>query len=93
MSNTVFSDLDFRRGIISSCRISESDFSACELGKADFSGSIFDRVMFHHCNLEKADFREAEGYSINPESNKIRSARFSLPEAQSFLGFLGIRLD
>jgi hypothetical protein len=49
--------------------------------------------MFHQCNLEKADFRKAEGYSIDFRINRIASARFNLPEAGSFLGFLGIRID
>jgi fluoroquinolone resistance protein len=35
--------------------------------------SVFDRT-----NLEKADFRSAGNYSIDPTTNKIKKARFSL---------------
>ena len=75
------------------CRLLDCDFGDCDLREADFSGSIFKNVVFHNCNLEKADFRTAQGYAIDPLANKIRGARFALPEAQSFLAFLGIRID
>jgi len=36
-------------------------------------------AMFESTNLEKADFRSSFHYSINPEINKIKKAKFSLP--------------
>ena len=36
-------------------------------------------------NLEKASFVGARGYSIDPRSNKIRKAAFSVPDVLSLL--------
>ena len=50
-------------------------FKNCDLTRAKFEFSI----------LEKADFRTANHYSIDPERNKIKKAKFS---AQGLIGLL-----
>jgi fluoroquinolone resistance protein len=50
----------------------ESDLSGAVFDDADLSGAVFDQTM-----LESADFRHARGYSIDPERNKVRKAKFS----------------
>lgn len=44
-------------------------------------------------NLTKADLRQAKNYSIRPDSNKIKKAKFSLPEAMLLLYGLDIELE
>lgn len=61
------------------CSLTEADFSEADLSNAifeycDLSGAVFDNTI-----LEKADFCTANNYSIDPEKNKIKKARFSLP--------------
>ncbi|HNY18090.1 MAG TPA: pentapeptide repeat-containing protein [Treponemataceae bacterium] len=73
--------------------IRNSDFIEADLRDACFDGSSLEGTTFQKCNLERADFREAFDYSIDPANNRLVHARFKLPEAQSFLGFLGIELD
>ena len=46
----------------------------------DLSGTIF-----HGCDLSKADFSKAIRYDIDPQANKIKKAKFSLPEAAALL--------
>jgi fluoroquinolone resistance protein len=75
------------------CHVRNSDFTETDFREADFSGTTFEKTTFHNCNLEKSDFRTSSGYEIDPAANKIKNAKFSLPEAQSFLGFLGIKLE
>lgn len=36
------------------------------------------RSVFVQSNLKKADFRTAHGFSIDPESNTIQGAKFSM---------------
>lgn len=61
------------------CSLQEVDFTATDLSQAifkqcDLSGSTFeDTILF------KADFRSSVGYSIDPDKNDIRKAKFSLP--------------
>lgn len=76
-----------------SCKIRETTFSYCDLSESRFEGSEFQNTSFHDCQLQKSDFTDALGYTINPFSNKLKGARFSLPEAQSFLYFLDIEVE
>lgn len=92
LDSLVFSRQGLRKTLFRDCRIVRTDFSDCDLRDADFNGTRFEEVVFSGCNLEKADFREAAGYEIDPMENRIRRARFRLPEAYSFLGFLGIEI-
>jgi uncharacterized protein YjbI with pentapeptide repeats len=93
ISNSVFGGLSFRKGAILECRLVDCDLSDCDFREAEFSATTFEHVAISNCNFEKADFRSARGYAIDPLTNRVRKARFSLPEALSFLSFLGIQID
>ena len=41
-------------------------------------------------DLRQADFRQAVGYSFSLEGNRVRGAKFSLPEAVGLLSALGL---
>jgi uncharacterized protein YjbI with pentapeptide repeats len=55
----------------------DTDFTECDL-----SGSLFDNcdlsgAQFNRTNLEKSDFVSSYNYCIDPEKNRLKSARFS----------------
>lgn len=75
------------------CKIRETTFINCDLSESRFDNSEFQRTDFQNCQLQKSDFTDALGYTINPFTNKLKGARFSLPEAQSFLYFLDIEVE
>lgn len=77
-----FIDIDF-----SLCKLAGLAFYRCSQGVFDlrFSGSTFMDTLFHGCDLQKASFLGSHGYSIDPRNNKVRKARFSLPEVLSLL--------
>ena len=78
-------------------------FSHCSLQEVDFTESLLTEAVFEDCNLrdakfentvlEKADLRTAINFSINPEMNKIRKARFSYPAVLTLLDKYGIMID
>jgi fluoroquinolone resistance protein len=92
IDNTVYYLNNFKKGKFINCHIRNTDFTECDMRETDFSNSQFERTSFRKCNLEKADFRTASDYGIDPFDNRIKKAKFSLPEAQSFLEFLGIEI-
>lgn len=75
------------------CKVKETSFYYCDLSESRFDNTEFQNTTFQDCNLMKSDFTDALGYSINPFNNKLKNARFSLPEAQSFLYFLDIEVE
>jgi len=72
------------------CALKECDFSAAELQESSFSGCDLELSRFDQSQLEKCDFTEARNYDIDPESNKIKGARFSSQEIHGLLRKYGI---
>ena len=68
--NTQFHEVDF----------TDADFTAAIFDNCDFTNARFENTI-----LEKADFRTASNYAINPEINRIKKAKFTLP---SVIGLL-----
>lgn len=57
--------------------MSESYFSEADLEESIFKECSLSMAVFNRTNLEKCDFRTAFGYSIDPETNRLKNARFS----------------
>ncbi len=69
----------------SRCTFRFCDFSAANLGESEFSDCVF-----HNVNLKKADFTGAYVYEINPQTNDVRRATFSMPHVVGLLSGLDI---
>lgn len=80
-----FSDLNLKNASFSSSRLLESHFTNTVLNGADFKDADLSGTLFHNCDLCKADFSTAVRYNIDPQTNKIKKAKFSLPEAIGLL--------
>lgn len=88
-----FSGLDLRKSIMKGCKAHEIDLAETNLNDAILCGTDFAAARFANTNLTKADLRQAINYAIRPDSNKIKKARFSLPEATSLLYGLDIDIE
>ena len=75
MKNATFNGSKLKECYFTNTCLTDADF--CEV---DLSGTIF-----HNCDLSKADFSSAINYAIDPQTNKIKKAKFSLPEAAGLL--------
>jgi uncharacterized protein YjbI with pentapeptide repeats len=72
------------------CSLLEVDFSEADLTSAffdecDLLGAVFDNTI-----LEKADLSKAYNYSIQPERNRIKKAKFSQSGLSGLLQHWGI---
>jgi len=72
-----FYKLNLRKTIFRNCSLQEVDFAEADLTSAvfdhcDLSGALFERTI-----LEKADFSTAFNYTLDPETNRIKKAKFS----------------
>jgi uncharacterized protein YjbI with pentapeptide repeats len=72
-----FYKLKLKKTNFVNCNLQDSDFT-----ETDLTGSLFDNcnlqgAIFSYSVLEKADFRSSFNYSIDPEKNRIRKARFA----------------
>lgn len=87
-----FSDLNMKNATISG-KVKECHFTQTILTQAVFDDVDLAGTLFHKCDLSKADFTTAYNYSIDPLSNKIKKAKFSLPEAVNLLRMFDIIIE
>lgn len=67
------------------CSLQEVDFSECDLTSAIFDSCDLAGAIFDHTILEKVDFRTAFHYSLDPEKNKLKKAKFSAAGIEGLL--------
>ena len=72
-----FHRLKLKKTIFKNCSLHEASFI-----EADLTGSVFEncdllQAAFEQTLLEKVDFRTSYNYVINPETNRIKKAKFS----------------
>ncbi|MBN1431775.1 MAG: pentapeptide repeat-containing protein [Methanomicrobiaceae archaeon] len=84
MDFCIFFRNNLRKTIFSGCKIHEGGFSECDLREAVFKDCDLLRTIFIQNDLAGADFRTTLNYTIDPESNRIKDAKFSYP------GILGL---
>ncbi|MDX5419157.1 MAG: pentapeptide repeat-containing protein [Hymenobacteraceae bacterium] len=80
-----FYQLSLKKSKFIDCSLQEVDFTETDLTSArlhncDLTGATFDRTV-----LEKADLRQSYNLSLDPESNRIRKAKFSMPAVLGLL--------
>lgn len=76
-------------------KLSQSSFLHCQLQEVDFTEADMRQTVVSYCDLAdaifentqlgRADFRHSRNYSIDPDLNSIKGARFSLPEVVGLL--------
>jgi uncharacterized protein YjbI with pentapeptide repeats len=75
------------------CNIFQSDFFRTKLAKSDFSGSDLNASIFEDTDLTATNFSDAKNYSINPLTNKVKNAQFTMPEAIHLLDSLRVKIN
>jgi fluoroquinolone resistance protein len=73
--------------------LQEADFAECDLSSSVFDNCDLSKATFDFTNLEKADLRSSFNYSIDPEKNRIKKAKFSLTGLAGLLDKYDIEID
>lgn len=74
---SVFFRLKLQKTKFIGCSLKEVDFTESDLTAAEFTGSDLTGATFYNTILEKTDFRTAKNFSIDPEQNRMKKAKFS----------------
>jgi uncharacterized protein YjbI with pentapeptide repeats len=78
LTNSSFYKLKLKKRNFINSKINEVDFSEADLAESIFAHSDLSGAVFSFTNLERADFRDALNYSIDPEKNKVKKSKHSL---------------
>ncbi len=93
LNYSVFQKMTLRKTQFIQCVIHEAFFDEADLTQASFDGSDLEGTRFEHCNLTSSDFRNALGFVIFPQLNKLKGARFSYPGVLGLLSDAGIVVE
>ncbi|MBA3816424.1 MAG: pentapeptide repeat-containing protein [Parachlamydiaceae bacterium] len=83
-----FSDLNMKKISFVGNKLKECHFTNTNLISADFGEVDLYGTAFHNCDL----FTSSVRYDFDPQTNKIRKAKFSLYEAVGLLRGFGITI-
>ncbi|MGA9212545.1 pentapeptide repeat-containing protein [Kaistella sp.] len=78
LNHSTFFQMNIKKIIFRNCQLREIDFSESNLSSVVFDNCDLSQAIFAHSILDKADFRTAYNYSIDPENNRIKKAKFSI---------------
>jgi fluoroquinolone resistance protein len=93
LNNSTFYKTKIKSTNFKNSQLAEVDFTECDLTAAIFDNCDLTGATFENTILEKADFRTSCNYSINPEINKIKKAKFSLSGIAGLLNKYDIEID
>jgi len=78
LDNSSFYQAKLIKTVFKNAQLREMDFT-----ESDLTGSVFDNcdlsgTLFENTDIEKADFRTSYNFSIDPNINRVKKAKFSL---------------
>ncbi len=88
-----FYKMKLKKMVFKNCNLTEIDFTEADLSESLFDHCDLAKTLFENTILEKADLRTAYNYSIDPELNKIKKAKFSIPGIIGLLNKCDINIE
>jgi uncharacterized protein YjbI with pentapeptide repeats len=80
-----FYQVKLKKTNFKNCILHEVDFVEADLSNSIFDQCDLNKAVFENTNLEKADLLTAYNYSFDPELNRIKKAKFSVPAVTGLL--------
>lgn len=93
LSHSSFYQTKIKKTVFQSSKLIGVDFTGCDLTGSSFKDCELTNAKFETTIADRCDFREAHGYSIDPEQNRIRKARFSITGLAGLLDKYDIEID
>jgi uncharacterized protein YjbI with pentapeptide repeats len=93
LSHSSFYKTKLKKTRFKDLKLHEADFTECDLSNSVFENCDLMRATFDKTILEKTDFRSSFNYSIDPERNRLKKAKFSLSGIAGLLDKYDIDID
>ncbi len=88
-----FFKLKLKNILFANTKLNEVEFAQSDLTNAIFMNCDLDRANFQGTILENADLKSAFNFSINPETNRIKKAKFSTNNIAGLLDQYNITIE
>jgi len=93
LNHSSFYKTKLKKTLFKNSQLHEVDFTDCDLTASLFDACDLMRATFENTILEKVDLRTSFNYSIDPEANRMKKAKFSLPSVLGLLDKYDIEID
>lgn len=93
LNHASFYQVVLKNATIINSKLHHVDFTETDLTETCFDDCDLQHAVFENTNLEKADFRNAINYSIHPDNNKLKGAKFALEGVVGLLHKYGVKID
>jgi fluoroquinolone resistance protein len=93
LNHSSFYGVKLKQIFFNQCTMQEVDLTDAELQGANFAGCDLLKAAFVNTNLENADLTSAFNFSIDPEKNRLKKAKFSTAGLAGLLGKYDIRIQ
>lgn len=93
LDHSSFHRMKLNRTSFTDCLMEGVDFSLADLKGSKILDCNLLHAIFQDTILEKVDLRKSVNYIINPEQNRIKNAKFSLPDVIGLLDKYKILID
>lgn len=93
LSHSSFYQSKIKKTTCENCILQTVDFTESDLSSSNFDNCDFTNAIFQNTIIEKADFRTSINYSIHPEINQIKKAKFSLSGISGLLEHYDIVIE
>ncbi|MFT4968341.1 MAG: fluoroquinolone resistance protein [Chitinophagales bacterium] len=78
LQDSSFYQVNLARHEFHDCNLTEVDFTEAILIDSTFNNCNLGGAIFDNTHLERADFRTAVNFQIDPANNKMKGAKFSI---------------
>lgn len=85
LDHSSFQGLKIMKTVFANCSLKEVDFENTDCKQVVFENCNLERSIFFNSNLEQVDFSSANNVVLDPETNNIKGAKFSLDSLPGLL--------
>jgi uncharacterized protein YjbI with pentapeptide repeats len=93
LNHSSFYQTKIKKTAFKNSELKEVDFTDCDISVSVFNNCDLLNAKFENAILEKADLRTAYNYSIDPNANRIKKAKFSLNGIPGLLNGYDIEIE
>jgi uncharacterized protein YjbI with pentapeptide repeats len=93
LDNAIFYKKKNKGAKFTDCSMVETDFTEADLTDVQFNNCNLNRAFFERTNLKNADFRTSFNFIIDPDTNNLKKARFSVHGLPGLLAKYDIRIE
>ena len=92
LDNAVFFRKKNKKAIFKDCSLVETDFTEADLSDCKFDNCNLNHAFFDRTVLKNADFSTSYNFTIDPDNNDIKKAKFSVHGLPGLLSKYDIKI-